>query len=144
MISNSRLLALGLNILLSIIVTSPVLSDTADSAPFNDAQTLRRFSDFLITKIAQLELHEAETLAKKNSHVDDKITQQNLDEVFAELRNQLPTGESMQEQFVQQSNFGRSFIRHQYSLKHAQQSTRCMLTYRRKTDGWRLNQLWCS
>lgn len=116
----------------------------AQPAPFTNEQALREFSNALIGEIGRTNLDSAESSARKNSHLDDEITQQNLNDVFVVLKRLLNEPHIMESRFVQQSKFGRSFIRYQYSLSNAQLSIRCMLTYRRKTEGWRLNQLWCS
>lgn len=141
---------------LSIFISSAILSQPDGIAPFNNETVLRNFSDALITRIGDADLTAAKNLAIKNSHRDDDITQHNLNEVFDSLGQHLANSEPLKVEFVQESKFGRSFIRHQYSLnrplKHSLehpreqswQALRCMLTYRRKTDGWRLNQLWCN
>lgn len=138
-----RLALLGaLSIFAGGAIAAAVASEV-NAAPFPNEDALRAFSNVLIDRIGGTDLAAAEAMAKNNSHLDDEITQQNLSEVFAFLKRSGVGGGVAKTYFVQESKFGRSFIRHQYSLDHAQQSLRCMLTYRWKTDGWRLNQLWC-
>ncbi len=123
--------------------TAAAVTSEINAAPFTNEDALREFSNVLIDRIGSTDLAAAEAMAKNNSHLDDVITQQNLSEVFAFLKRTGVGGSVAKTYFVQESKFGRSFIRHQYSLDNAKQSLRCMLTYRWKTDGWRLNQLWC-
>lgn len=138
-------------------------------APFTNDVEILRFSEHLMTSLGETKLDAAVALARRNSHLDDKTTQQNLTETFESLHKHLNRGELNHSQlshrqfdtrqfnpgqfnnghgfeirYIQRSAFGRSFIRHQYELQNDMQKLRCMITYRRKTDGWRLNQLWCS
>lgn len=113
-------------------------------APFVNDTALRRFSDSLMDLLSLGKIEQAGRLARENSHLDDPVVQQNLDEVFNELVNNALVGTAPVVRYVQNSKFGRSFIRHQYALVAEDSSMRCMITYRRKTDGWRLNQLWCN
>ena len=142
MIRKNRLSASAITLLLgnALIPTA----NSAESAPFRSEIALETFSRSLIGEIANTNLDSAKSIARNNSHLDDEITQRNLQDVFFALKHLVGDGQTMESRFVQQSKFGRSFIRHQYSLSNAELTIRCMLTYRRKTAGWRLNQLWCS
>ena len=125
---------------LSTVTSAPV---AVVSAPFQDERALRQFSDHLMQLLAEGKLESAQHAAVRNSHGDDAVAQQNISTMFASLRDQLADISGSNTEFVQTSHFGRSFMRHQYSLHGREFALRCMLTYRRKTDGWRLNQIWC-
>ena len=113
------------------------------SAPFANDNAMREFSDELMTRLGNGELEQAQRKAVENSHLDDPVVQQNLDEAFAALAQKLTPVAALSADYIQTSKFGRSFVRHQFALGNRAFSMRCMMTYRRKTDGWRLNQLWC-
>ena len=113
------------------------------SAPFANDNAMREFSDKLMTRLGNGELEQAQRKAVENSHLDDPVVQQNLDEAFAALAQKLTPVAALSADYIQTSKFGRSFVRHQFALGNEAFSMRCMMTYRRKTDGWRLNQLWC-
>ena len=113
------------------------------SAPFANDDAMREFSDELMTRLGNGELEQAQRKAVENSHLDDPVVQQNLDEAFAALAQKLTPVAALSADYIQTSKFGRSFVRHQFALDNEAFSMRCMMTYRRKTDGWRLNQLWC-
>lgn len=114
------------------------------SAPFANDSALRQFSDSLMGLLSIGKIEEARQFAIRNSHLDDPVVQQNLNDVFDAIKGNPLTDTEPTVSYVQTSKFGRSFIRHQYTLNSANIAMRCMMTYRRKTDGWRLNQLWCN
>ena len=114
------------------------------SAPFANDSALRQFSDSLMALLSIGNIEEARQFAIGNSHLDDPVVQQNLNEVFDAIKSNALDDTRLTVSYVQTSKFGRSFIRHQYTLTAADIAMRCMMTYRRKTDGWRLNQLWCN
>ena len=114
-----------------------------NTAPFTTASALQTFSETLMRLVSHGDVEQAERLAVANSHLDDPITQQNLADAFDTLKETLRASAILSLDYVQTSKFGRSFLRHQYALENADVAMRCMLTYRRKTAGWRLNQLWC-
>ena len=118
-------------------------ADTELRAPFSNELELRQFSDMLVQQIGDGALEAAKNVAVDNSHLDDEIAQRNISETFDLLPSKLISDDVYQTTYVETSKFGRSFIRHQYAFDNAEQALRCMLTYRRKTDGWRLNQIWC-
>lgn len=147
MAANTSRLKLGRLFFSLLICQSSFNSDAnemAPTAPFINDLEIRRFSDELINAIAKTDIHAAAQYARANSHLDDDITQKNLTGVFENLALALENQGDFAIKFVQESRFGRSFIRHQYALKNAHLTLRCMLTYRRKAAGWRLNQLWCA
>lgn len=117
--------------------------EPVSEAPFSNETALRKFSDALVKQIGGGAIDLAETTAIANSHLDDEVAQRNIAETFDLLPTKLDGAETFETKYVQMSKFGRSFIRHQYAFENGEKSLRCMLTYRRKTDGWRLNQLWC-
>ena len=112
-------------------------------APFANDIAMRQFSDDLMTLLGDGDLEQAQKAAIANSHLDDPVAQKNLDEAFKLLTEKLDRSAKIAADYVQTSKFGRSFLRHQYALEAPDFAMRCMATYRRKTDGWRLNQLWC-
>ena len=113
------------------------------TAPFANDKVMREFSDELMARLGNGEIEQAQLTAVKNSHLDDPVVQQNLNAAFAFLTEKLSPPAAHNVDYVQTSKFGRSFVRHQFALANEEFSMRCMMTYRRKTDGWRLNQLWC-
>ncbi|MGR8948796.1 MAG: hypothetical protein ACU84Q_12160 [Gammaproteobacteria bacterium] len=112
-------------------------------APFKNEVELRDFSELLVNHIGRRSIQLARDVAVANSHLDDEVVQRNIAETFELLPKKLVSESMYKTQYVQTSKFGRSFIRHQYAFENSGHSMRCMLTYRRKTDGWRLNQVWC-
>ncbi|MEM7469324.1 MAG: hypothetical protein AAF387_20905 [Pseudomonadota bacterium] len=134
--------AIALSILLWHLTANS--TETLSTAPFIDETEIRAFSEQLLAEIGVSGLAGAKNTAIENSHLDDKITQRNLAAEFAKLAELVTEWDELNIEYVQTSKFGRSFIRHQYAVTNRDVALRCMLTFRRKTDGWRLNQLWCT
>lgn len=133
-------------LIITLVSTQLYFKDTQAemlNAPFDSNIAMRQFSEDLMTLLGTGELARAQQSAVGNSHLDDPVAQENLNEAFDMLAKKLAGAPKLAVNYVQTSKFGRSFLRHQYTLAAPDFAMRCMMTYRRKTDGWRLNQLWC-
>ncbi len=118
--------------------------ELAAQAPFKVEKELRQFTQEIIESLVTIEFEFVASRIVKNSHLDDPTAQKNLLDFNEKFPGQLATlGSGANTQYIQRSKFGSSFIRYQYDISGTESAIRCMFTYRRKTDGWRLNQLIC-
>lgn len=82
-------------------------------------------------------------LAQAESHLDDPRVQRNLAWATAQLPARLaPLGRAGTVEHTGTDRFLSSFVRFNYRVRYAGGDLRLMLTYRRKTAGWRLNQFY--
>ena len=80
--------------------------------------------------------------ARADSHLDDPKVQANLDWAVLALPARLaPLGRCRRAIASDEERFASSFQRFHFVLDCEHGERQFMLTYRRKTDGWRLNQL---
>ena len=113
-------------------------------APFRSMTELDQFSKTLFADLATHDFDEVFKRIKKSAHQDDEKVMENLVAFSASFPQQRSTLRTpIRTRYIQQSKFGGSFLRHQYEIGDADSRLRCMVTYRRKTDGWRINQLLC-
>lgn len=80
-------------------------------------------------------------LAVRDSHQDDPRVQRNLAAIAATLpAKRAALGSVQRRELVSTDRFASSFVRFTWLLRGSTGELRVMFTYRRKTDGWRLNQ----
>lgn len=115
----------------------------AAEAPYRTLAAAREGSDRL-TEILQREgAVEVLALATRESHLDDPRVQENLTRMRKALPSHMESlGEIQEIEFVGLDRFMSSFGRYNYRVKCSEGELRLMFTWRRKTDGWRLNQFY--
>ncbi|MGD9604133.1 MAG: hypothetical protein AB7O21_21050 [Gammaproteobacteria bacterium] len=81
--------------------------------------------------------------ARAESHLDDPRVQRNLDWAGTGLPDRARTlGALTSVETVGTDRFMSAFVRFTYRVRCTRGDLRVMLTFRRKTAGWRLNQLY--
>ncbi|MEN9726386.1 MAG: hypothetical protein RL434_752 [Pseudomonadota bacterium] len=112
-------------------------------APYRTLADARSGADLIIQTLRESGPEAALDLAVRESHRDDPRVQKNLTEMRARFPAHMATlGASGEADFTGLDRFMSSFGRYNYLLRCANGELRLMFTYRRKTDGWRLNQFY--
>jgi len=115
----------------------------AAEAPYRNADQIRHGARTLLDLLLQDGAPAALRHARENSHLDDPKVQANLDWATRTLPDRLaPLGHCHRVTLSDEERFASSFMRFHFVLDCAQGQRQFMLTYRRKTDGWRLNQFY--
>ncbi len=125
--------------LLMILLARPACAD----APFRTIKDAENAATLITRNLFASDVVAAVQLAIRDSHLDDPYTQKNLQWVQKDLPMKLnrlgkpvrfiPTGTD---------RFVSAFVRFNFLLHYERGALRLMLTFRRKTAGWRLNQLY--
>lgn len=116
---------------------------TAAEAPYRNPDQIRHGARALLDLLVQDGAAAALHSARENSHLDDPKVQTNLDWAAQTLPDRLaPLGPCQQVTLSDEERFASSFMRFHFVLDCAHGQRQFMLTYRRKTDGWRLNQFY--
>ena len=115
----------------------------AADAPYRSPDDLRQGAGALLQQL----LHDGPAVAlqsaRANSHLGDPKVQANLDWAAQTLPARLaPLGACQRVQASDEERFASSFMRFHFVLDCQHGQRHFMLTYRRKNDGWRLNQFY--
>jgi len=111
--------------------------------PYRNPPQIRAGAQALIATLCAQGAGPALTTARAESHLGDPKVQRNLDWAERELPARLaPLGACQRAELSDEEHFASSFYRLHFVLVCAQGQRQIMLTYRRKTDGWRLNQFY--
>lgn len=120
-----------------------ISSGAGAEAPYRSLADAREGSDLILQTLQESGAEAALALAVRESHQDDPRVQKNLSQMTARLPAHMaslgPLGEA---EFTGLDRFMSAFGRYNYLVHGAEGDLRVMLTYRRKTDGWRLNQFY--
>jgi hypothetical protein len=112
-------------------------------APYRSLADARRGADLIVETLRQSGPDAALDLAVRESHLDDPRVQENLARMKAGFPAHMATlGAPTEAEFTGLDRFMSSFGRYNYLLQCPEGQLRLMFTYRRKTDGWRLNQFY--
>lgn len=118
-------------------------SANAAEVPYRTHEQIRLGALALIAQLRTEGAVAALITARAESHLDDPKVQRNLDWAERELPARLaPLGECQRASLSDAERFATSFYRLHFVLSCAGGERQIMLTYRRKTDGWRLNQFY--
>ena len=118
-------------------------SAAAAEVPYRNPPQIRAGAQALIATLCAQGAGPALSTARDDSHLGDPKVQRNLDWAVRELPARLtPLGACQRAELSDEEHFASSFYRLHFVLICAQGQRQIMLTYRRKTDGWRLNQFY--
>jgi hypothetical protein len=118
-------------------------SANAAEVPYRTHEQIRLGALALIAQLRTEGAAAALITARAESHLDDPKVQRNLDWAERELPAHLaPLGACQRASLSDAERFATSFYRLHFVLSCAGGERQIMLTYRRKTDGWRLNQFY--
>ncbi|MBM4227247.1 MAG: hypothetical protein FJ164_05830 [Gammaproteobacteria bacterium] len=117
--------------------------DAGAEAPYRSLADARRGADLIVQTLRQSGPEAALALAVRESHLDDPRVQENLTRMKSSFPGHMATlGAPTEAEFTGLDRFMSSFGRYNYLLQCPDGQLRLMFTYRRKTDGWRLNQFY--
>jgi hypothetical protein len=114
---------------------------TAAQAPYPTIAAAAAGASALVAVLDEQGAAASLAHARRESHLDDPRVQRSLDAVSATLPAlRAGIGEVRTSELVATDRFASSFVRFTWLLRGSSGELRVMFTYRRKTNGWRLNQ----
>jgi len=139
MIAESRAGATGRALVLALLLGFTA----AHAAPYRTIAQADTAARSLLEVLVEDGPEAALGRAREASHLDDPRVQRNL----AWARQGLPSrmrelGAPQSLETIGTDRFMSAFVRFSYRVRCARGDLRVMLTFRRKTDGWRLNQFY--